>query len=170
MRGNKVVVGVYTYMDDLLTAVSKVKEMGLDYKVYSPIPRHEIEEATLPQKSNVRRFTLVGGLLGCASGWALAILCSLDWPMRVGAKDIVSIPGFFVIGYEMTILFAALATFLAILHFCRLPDVFRKVGYDPRFSNDKFGLVVGAESAQTDTVKATLFNNGAEEVDVREGM
>jgi len=163
MRGNKAVVGVYTYMDDLLNTVAKMKDKGMDYVVYSPMARHEIESATMPEKSNVRRFTLVGGIVGCISGWSLAILCSLDWPMRTGAKDIVSLPAFFVIGYELTILFAALATFLGILHFCKLPDLFRKVGFDPRFTDDKFGLVVGADDNEVDGVKKTLLDSGADE-------
>ncbi|MDZ4785599.1 MAG: DUF3341 domain-containing protein [bacterium] len=170
MRGNKIVVGVYPYMDDLLKTVEKVKEKGLDYRVYSPTARQEIEDATMPEKSPVRRFTLIGGITGCICGWSLAILCSLDWPMRVSSKDIVSIPGFFVIGYELTILFAALATFLGLLHYCRIPDLFRKIGYDPRFSDNKFGIAVGVEHAELDQVRKTLLDSGAEDVDVRDGL
>jgi hypothetical protein len=131
---------------------------------------HEIEAATLPEKSPVRRFTLAGGIMGCTFGFALAILCSLDYPMRVSAKDVVSVPAFIVIGYECTILFGALATLAAMFHFCRLPDIFRKVGYDERFSIDRFGLVVGCESKQLDDVKSKLLNAGAEEVEVRDGL
>ena len=170
MKGQKAIVGVFTYLDDALKAVSHAKEAKLDYRVYSPTLRHEIEDATFPEKSNVRRFTLIGGILGCTFGWTLAILCSLDWPLRVSAKDIVSPPGFFVIGYECTILFGALATLLALLHYCRLPDILRKVGYDPRFTNDKFGVVIGCESNQVDSVKQGLIDAGADEVDVREGL
>ena len=90
--------------------------------------------------------------------------------MRVSAKDVVSIPGFVVIGYECTILFGAIATLLGLLHFCRLPDILRKVGYDPRFSDDKFGVVVGCEGGQVDEVMADLKRAGAEEVEVRDGL
>ncbi|MCB9029960.1 MAG: DUF3341 domain-containing protein [Deltaproteobacteria bacterium] len=170
MSGSNVVVGVYTYLDDVLNAVEKIKEAELDYRVFSPVARHEIEEVTFPEKSNVRRFTLTGGILGCTFGFGLAILCSLDWPMRVSSKPIVSIPAFFPVGYECTILFAALATMLGILHFCRLPDLLRKVGYDPRFSEDKFGLVVGSTHEQLDEIQQFLKESGADEVDVREAL
>lgn len=170
MSGQKAIVGVFSYLDDTLKAIRKAKEANLDYRVYSPTLRHEIEEATMPQKSPVRRFTLVGGVTGLTCGFTLAIVCALDWPLRVSAKSIVSPPGFFVIGYECTILFGALATLLALLHFCRLPNILRKVGFDPRFSNDKFGVVIGCESNQVDEVKQKLIDSGADEVQVRDGL
>jgi hypothetical protein len=172
MRGNanKIIVGVFHYMDDLLKNIESVKHGGYEYKVYSPMARHEIEHATHPEKSPIRRFTLVGGVFGCIAGWSLAILCSLDWPLRVSAKDIVSPPGFFVVGYEWTILFAALATFLGLLHFCRIPDIFRKVGYDPRFSDNKFGLVVSANSGDAEAIKKHLLENGAEEAEIKDAL
>ena len=64
----------------------------------------------------------------------------------------------------------ALSTFLAILIYCRLPDVLRKVGYDPRFSVDKFGIAVGAEGRQVSEVKEMLRRGGADEVEVRDGI
>lgn len=170
MEGNKAVVGVFHYLDDLLQAIEKAKTESRDYRVYSPVPHHDIEEATYPQRSNVRRFTMIGAMTGITFGFGLAIMCSLDYPMRVSAKDIVSIPGFVVVGYECTILFGALATLLGMILFCRLPDLLRKIGYDPRFSNNKFGIVIGCESAEVDGIKTTLTRCGAEEVQVKEGL
>jgi Protein of unknown function (DUF3341) len=170
MEGNRAVVGVFSYLDDTLQAISTVKESKLDYRVYAPVPLHEIEEATFPQKSPIRFITATGAILGVTSGFALAILCSMDYPMRVSAKDVVSPPGFFVIGYECTILFGAIFTLLAMFHYCRLPDLFRKVGYDPRFSQDKFGVVVGCSHEQVESVKGKLKAAGAEEVSERDGL
>ena len=67
-------------------------------------------------------------------------------------------------------MFGAIFTLIALLHFCRIPDIFRKVGYDPRFSDDRFGVVVGCESPDVDQVKKRLLDSGAEEVLVREGL
>lgn len=170
MSSAKVVVGVYSYIDDLLKGIKKVQEQNLEYKVYSPVPNHEIEEATLPGKSPVRFVTGTGAITGLIFGFSLAILCSLDYPMRVSAKDIVSIPGFVVIGYECTILLGGIFTLLALLHFCRIPDLFRKPGYDPRFSDDKFGVVVDCDRNTVDKIKAVLNESGAEEVRVEEGL
>lgn len=170
MKGSKAVVGVFGYLDDTVAAIEEAKRRNLEYVVYSPFANHEIEHATYPEKSPVRFITATGALLGITAGFTLAIMCSLDWPMRVSAKDIVSVPGFVVIGYECTILFAAIFTLLSVLHFCRIPDILRKVGYDPRFTCDKFGVVVGCDAGQVDEMKETLSRLGAEEVDVREAL
>jgi hypothetical protein len=170
MKGDRAVVGVFSYLDDALSAVEEAKRSNLDFRVYSPVPHHEIDEAASPQRSNVRVFTSIGAVTGIAFGFALAILCSMDYPMRVSAKDVISVPGFVVIGYECTILFGALATLVGLFHYCRIPDILRKIGYDPRFSQDKFGVVVGCSGSEVDGVVSTLKRVGADEVEVREGL
>ena len=170
MRGNRVVVGVFSYMDDTIAAINAAKEADYDVKVYSPVPNHALEEATSHTRSPIRIISLIGAMTGLTAGFALAILCSLDWPIRVSAKDIVTPPAFFVVGYECTILFGAIFTLMAMLHFSRVPDLFRKVGYDPRFTRDKFGVVVGCESEQIEDVKKKLLDVGADEVEVKDGL
>lgn len=170
MKGNKAVVGVFSYVDDIVKATRKAKENNLECSVYSPVPVHDIEEVALPGKSFVRMFTLTGSILGLIGGFSLAILCSMDWPLRVSAKDIVSIPGFVVIGYECTILLGAIATLLGVLTLCRIPDIFRKTGYDQRFTRDKFGLVVECNSDQLDGVMRMLNEAGAEEVEEKDAL
>jgi hypothetical protein len=170
MKGNRVVVGVFGYLDDALAAIEAAKESNFEYKVYSPVPNHAIDHATFEERGPVRLIGATGAVIGLISGFALAILCSLDYPLRVSAKPIVSIPGFVVIGYECTILFGALATLMAIFTFCRLPNIVRKAGYDPRFTRDKFGVLVGCDSSKTEEVKAKLLEVGAEEVEIQDGL
>jgi hypothetical protein len=167
---SRAVVGIFTYLDDALEAVKKVKSANFDYRLYSPVPRHEIEEVTYPQKSPVRTVSLISAITGCTCGWTLAIMCSLDWPMRTSAKNIASIPAFFVPGYEWTILFGGLGTLMAIFVFCKIPSVLRTAGYDPRFSHDKFGVVVACAGKEVDDVKKRMMDSGADEVDVRESL
>lgn len=170
MRGNKVVTAVYSYVDDTIKGIEQIKSLGLDYKVYSPCPTPEIEEVSTPDKSPVRFFTGVGAVTGCISGFALAILCSLDYPLRVSAKDIVSPPAFVVAGYEWTILFGAIATLFGMFYLGRFPTIFRTPGYDPRFSQTKFGIVVGCDAKDIDVIKEKMSACGAEEVFVSEGL
>lgn len=170
MRGDRAVVGVFSYLDQALQAIRDAQAAGLDYLVYSPCPNHEIEELTYPQKSPVRFFSMAGALCGLVGGFALTIWCSLDWPMRVSAKDVVSMPAFVAIGYECAILIGGLATLLAVLHLCRLPWVLKSIGYDPRFSQDKYGVVVGCGVTELESVCAKLRAAGADEVQVREGF
>ena len=51
-----------------------------------------------------------------------------------------------------------------------LPDLFRRPGYDPRFSHDKFGLVVGREDSDTESLESLLKQSGADEVDIKDGL
>src|SRR2546425_10151996 len=90
---------------------------------------------------------------------------SSDGPLVVGGKPIGSIPPYVVIMFEMTILFGALSTILGIL-FNALFGARRlgTVAYDPRFTNDKFGIFVPCEPARAGQVEALLRGAGAEEV------
>ena len=170
VESSRAVVGVFTFLDDALEAVKKVQAANIDYRMYSPVPRHEIEEVTYPQKSPVRIVSLCAAITGCAAGFALAILTSLDWPIRTSAKNIVSIPAFFVPGYEWTILFGGVFTLFALLYFCKIPNVLRAIGYDPRFSNDKFGVVAACTGAQVEDIRKKMLDSGADEVNVRDGL
>lgn len=170
MKGNKAVTGVFGFLDDTLKCLERIKQRGLDFRAYSPFGCPEMDQAADPARSNVRMFTMCAAIFGCCFGFGLAILCSMDWPMRVSAKDVVSVPAFVVIGYECTILIGGLFTLLGLLHFCRIPDILRKVGYHPKFSDDKFGLVVGCGHDEVEEVKKTLLACGAEEVLVSDGL
>lgn len=172
MSGDKniAVTGIFTYLDDLLRAIREAKTQEWDHVVYSPVPNHHIEELCFREKSPVRIFTLIGAISGLCFGFALTIWCSLDMPLRVSAKPIVSIPAFVPIGYECTILFGALMTFFAVFMFCKLPNVFRKIGYDPRFSDDKFGLVISCENNDAEAISAELLRLGADEVNVKDAL
>ncbi|RME60571.1 MAG: DUF3341 domain-containing protein [Candidatus Dadabacteria bacterium] len=167
---NKVVVGVFKYADDTAKAVKLAKERGLKFWAYTPCPTEEVEEAVAEGRSNVRGVSLTGALLGLAFGFTLAIWCSLDYPLRVSAKDIVSVPAFVVIGYECTILFGALATLLGIFYFCRIPNPLRKIGYHPRFSDDRFGVAVSCPEDEIAKVEEGFKKIGAEEVIVKDGI
>src|SRR2546422_8232024 len=74
---------------------------------------------------------------------------SYDWPIVVGGKPIGSIPPYVVIMFEMTVLFGALSTILGIA-FNALFAARRlgTVAYDPRFTNDKFGIFVPSRSEE----------------------
>ena len=164
MSDEKKITGVYTYMDDCITAVKLAQKSNLKYRIYSPVPNHELEDLTNPGKSPVRYFTGFGAIFGITAGFTLAIWTSLDYPMRVSAKDIVSVPGFVVIGYEWTILFGGIFTLLALLIFCRLPNFFNSKVEHPSFTQDKFGIVVNCESSKAKEIKEELIKIGADEV------
>lgn len=155
-------------MDSAVHAIRELRARGFRaLATYSPVPLPEFEEALtghgLP-KSPVRLFTLVGGLIGTASGFALTIWSSLKWNLVTGGKPVVSIPPFVVIAFELTILLGGLCTLLGLLVTARLPRLRGSPRYDPRFSADRFGVEVTCGSDQVATAKAILRDAGAEEV------
>jgi hypothetical protein len=170
MKGAKAIVGVFTYLDDTLHAIEGAKQRGYEFEVYAPTYIHELEHAVDKSRSPVAAITLTGAVFGLTFGFALAILCGLDWPLRVSAKEIVAVPAYVVIGYECTILFGAIFTLKSLLFFCKIPNIFRRPGYDPRFSHDKFGVVIGCDNQQVDEAQYLLSSAGADEVQVRDGL
>ena len=160
------VLGVFGALDATTAAIRQLKTGGQhDITVYSPVPRHELEDALGQAVSPVRMFTLIGGIAGCAFGAWLTLYMSYDWPIVVGGKPVGSIPPYVVIMFEMTILFGALSTILGIV----FNAVFaaRRLGtiqWDPRFTNDKFGVFVPAGPGAAAAAETLLKGAGAEEV------
>jgi molybdopterin-containing oxidoreductase family membrane subunit len=147
-------------------AIEELKSVGRrDFTVYSPLARHELEHAVAAPVSPVRAFTLIGGISGCAIGAWISLYMSYDWPIVVGGKTIGSIPPYVVIMFEMTVLFGALTTLLGVVFNVLLAARHQgKIAYDPRFTNDRFGIFVPATAAQVAQVEGLLRKCGAEEV------
>src|SRR3970282_1683762 len=64
--------------------------------------------ASIETRSRVRWFTLIGGLTGVVTGFAMTIWMANDWPIMLGGKPFSSIPPYTIIGFELTILFGGL--------------------------------------------------------------
>ena len=160
------VLAVFGHLDATVSAIEELKRSGhRDFTVYSPLPRHELEHALAQPMSPVRAYTLIGGISGCAIGAWIALYMSYDWPLQVGGKTIGSIPPYVVIMFEMTVLFGALTTLLGVVFNALLAARQQgTIAYDPRFTNDKFGVFVPADAAQTSRVETLLTGCGAEEV------
>jgi len=158
------ILGIFDEASKAVAAAEALRPDRLgNVVVYAPAPDHSIERALSRGKSPVRVFTLIGGILGCVLGFAFPIYTVLDWPLITGGKPIVSIPPFVVIAFELTILFAALATVAGFLLLSGLPRV-RPAPYDPRFSEDRWGVLVTCDTEGDDAVRARLHQTGAEEV------
>src|SRR5438874_2224294 len=95
------VLGVFAEVDGAVDAIHKLRAAGLRRIVtFSPMPSHDLEHALQPPTSAVRMFTLIGGLTGAATGFALPAWTSLDWPLVTGGKPILSIPPMLITGFE----------------------------------------------------------------------
>jgi hypothetical protein len=161
------VLGVFAHVDTTVRALESLKSKGYhDLTVYTPVPIHEIEEVMERDRpvSRVRLFTLIGGLTGTISGFLLTIGSSMQWNLVVGGKPIASIPPFVVIAFEMTILFGGIATLIGMVTLGRLPRLKPSPTFDPRFTNDRFGVAVHCAPERGSSVREILRSAGAEEV------
>jgi hypothetical protein len=138
-----------------------------DLEVFSPAAFPELDDVVDSRPSRVRAWTLVGGLLGAVTGYALTIWMANDWQLMIGGKPFSSIPPYTVIAFELTILFGGLLTLLGLLVVAKLPSgSFGKTAkaYSARFSAEEFGLVVGCKERDVLEVDALLRDGGAAEV------
>ncbi|MCP5069572.1 MAG: DUF3341 domain-containing protein [bacterium] len=160
------VVSIFDLPGDVVSAVTKLKKRGFDdIETYSPAPFPEIDDAVDPKPSLVRLFTLIGGLTGVVTGFWLQIWMSLDWPVKIAGKPFASIPPYVIIGFELTILFGGLLTFLGLLLVGRLyPRFALDEEYSPRFSAEEFGVVVKCADRDVAEVDALLRAESAKEV------
>ena len=159
------VLALYRHVDAAVDSIRALKEKGhRDFTVYTPVPNVEIQQAVGHRVSPVRLWTLVGGLTGCVSGFALTLWMSYDWPIVVGGKPIGSVIPYVVIAFELTILFGAGATILGLLyHSWRTRQ---RGAYDGSCTDDRIGIFVPCPAERRTAVEDMLNASGAEEVRV----
>jgi hypothetical protein len=92
-------------------------------RTHTPFWVHELD-ALLPESRPglLRRFTLGGALAGFLLGILFPVLTVLQWPLPTGGKPLITLPAFLIIGFELTILLGAIASFAGFLILARLPD------------------------------------------------
>src|SRR5919109_1895927 len=130
------VLGSFKEIDAAVAAIGELRRQRYsEITVYTPTPRHEFEHALESPESHVRRFTLVGGLLGATFGYWIAIWASEYWPLVVGGKAISTWVPYTIFGFEVMVLIGSLATVFGLFAASRVPRLTMTVGYDPRFSH-----------------------------------
>ncbi len=162
---SRTMLGVFDDGTQAARAIDGLRDCGVDaVTAYGPAPHHDIDRAERASVSPVRLFTLVGGLLGCATGFALPIYSVYDWPLITGGKPLISIPPFVVIAFELTILFGAISGMIGFLLLAGLPRFSKPALHDPRFSNDTFGVLVRCDERRQAEARAALEHAGATEI------
>ena len=158
-------LGVFEQPLPVANLAEKLRSRGYtDLEVYSPVPSHELDYAVDPKPSRVRLFTLVGGLLGVVTGYALTIWMANDWQIVLGGKPYSSIPPYTIIAFELTILFGGLLTALGLFIQGKLLRFRKHDAYSARFSAEDFGVVVRCEARDVSELEALLRGHGATEV------
>ena len=112
---------------------------------FSPFPVEGLAEALDFHTSAVQTATLIGGIVGAASGFLLQVYTNLDFPIWIGGRPLVAVPAFMLITFELMVLGAVLACIGTMLVANRLPRLNHPVFEAPEFNlgrPDRFFLAV----------------------------
>lgn len=148
--------------EQLVAAARLAREAGYRrMDAYTPFPVHGLVEALGRKHTMVPFVTLMGGLMGGTSGFALQYWASkVAYPINVGGRPFNSWPAFIPVTFEMTILFAALSAVLGMLALNGLPMPYHPLFNEPRFalaSRDRFFLCVEARDRRFDREETRKF-------------
>ncbi|MCB1225338.1 MAG: DUF3341 domain-containing protein [Verrucomicrobiales bacterium] len=155
---------------DLYHAAEKVSEAGYQrWDVHSPFPIHGMDTAMKNPRSKLPWLVFFGGMAGTATAFTLQTLTQTTfwgdiglgfierlaetYPTVVQAKptDFFTIPAFFPVMFELTILFAAFTTLFGLLGLIGLPrlnhPLFASKQF-PKFSDDGFFVCIEARDAK----------------------
>lgn len=125
---------------DLLHGAEKIRDAGFKkWDVHTPFPVHGMDAAMGLGKSWLSAPVLGGGATGFATAIALTFIPSfLIYPMIVHGKpyNVFTVPAFFPIMFELTVLFSAFTIVGSLLVMSQLPK-----WYHPVFNWDRFKRV-----------------------------
>ena len=159
------VLAAFAEIDAAVEAIRDLRKLNFsDITVFTPTPRHEFEDVMAHPPSNVRRFTLIGGLLGLTFGYWIPIWISDYWPIVVGGKPVASWVPYTIIGFELMVLIGSLSTVFGMFALSRIPRLTMTVGYDARFSHGDYGVWVVAGADRVQQASDVLRQHGALEV------
>lgn len=169
MPSEQDVLGIFAYVDDLLNGLRRLKESNFKIRsVFSPLRLRAIQEILGTKPSIVRLITLIGGILGGTSLVGLAVYAHLSFSLITSGKPILPAVPWVIVLFEGTVLFAAISSVIAWIVTGGLPRIRYKsgqfAGYDPRFSEDRFGILISCTELERSDVIRILREAGAEEV------
>ena len=163
------ILAVFDLPGNTAAAIDQIRGRGFtDITTYAPAPFTEVEDAVDPKPSRVRLYTLIGGLTGVVTGYAVTIWMANDWQLVIGGKPFSSIPPYTIIAFELTILFGGLLTTLGLFVHGKLLRYKKDEVYDPRFSAEEFGVVVTCPVRDVPELESLLRAHGATEVSLVE--
>ena len=135
----------------LMHAAEKIRDAGFKkWDVHTPFPVHGMDAAMGLGKSWLSAPVLAGGITGLFTAVALTCIPSFSiYPMIVHGKpyDWRTLPAFFPILFELTILLSAFAIVGALLVMSQLPKWYHPVFNWERFkrvTDDGFFIVIEA--------------------------
>jgi hypothetical protein len=149
----------YETPEALVAAAQAAHDAGYRHaEAYAPYPVEGLAEAVGFRRSRIPALVLAGGLVGGACGYFLQWFAAVrSYPEEVGARPLHSWPMFIPVTFEMTILFAALTAFVAVLLANGLPRLAHPIFDAPDFdlaTRNRFFLCLRTDDPAFDEARA----------------
>ncbi|MGB5986658.1 MAG: DUF3341 domain-containing protein [Desulfobacterales bacterium] len=163
MADSRYIMGLFRDDTQAAQAVRDLPAQGFEVvRVHSPVPSQGITEALRLKPSLVGWMTLIGGIIGFFSGFALAAFTSLRWELIVSGKPILAWVPFVIVGFEFTVLFAVFGNVLGLLLMMKLPSFKGLKHYDPRCSGEHYGVLAACPDERRQALAEFFKTQGAE--------
>jgi hypothetical protein len=166
------VTALFETPDQIIHAAETVADAGYKkFDVFTPYAVHGMDEAMKIRDTKIGWVSFLAGVTGTMSallmiGWMMGV----NYKNIIGGKPFFSIPPSIPITFELTVLFSAIATALALFFlFNKLPEISNPL-HDTEFmrhaSTDKFGIIIEAadKKFEENEVKALFEKLGTCEV------
>ncbi|CAM3317237.1 DUF3341 domain-containing protein [Corallococcus sp. ZKHCc1 1396] len=129
------VLAEFATPDALVDATRQMREKGFQgMDTYSPYPLHGGSEALGLPPSRVPFIALGGALTGMVTALAMQTwMNTIDYPLNIGGRPLLSLPAWVPITFELTVLFCAFGIVFGLLGLSKLPQP-----YHPAFEFEAF--------------------------------
>lgn len=159
-------LALFDDLDPAANAIEKLHEMGVtdeNINVISGVPvAHKILGRPHPH-TNVSRLSLGGAIAGFAFGLFLNYGTPYLYYVPVGGQYITPVPPGMILIFEMTMLFALLATFLGVFLDSYFPN-YRPLEYVGEISDGKIGVFFKVAEGEQKNFTEALSKFGAESI------
>ncbi|MBK8094642.1 MAG: DUF3341 domain-containing protein [Verrucomicrobiaceae bacterium] len=179
-------------VQDLYHAAEQVRDAGYNrWDVHSPFPIHGMDEAMGNPRSILPKFVFIGGITGTTIAFILQTVTQTNFWQSIGLgfiqkivetyptvvqgkpTDIWTLPAFFPVMFELTILFSAFTTLFGLLALIGLPrwnhPLFASKRF-AKFSDDGFFVCIEARDPKftQEGTKALLEKAGGKNIELVE--
>ena len=152
---------------ELFHAAEKCRDAGFRFwDTHSPFPIHGMDDAMGIKKSILSLFVLIGGCTGAAVAILLQFGTQVGlYPTVVQGKptNLFTLPAYFPISFELTVLFAALTAVFGSMALMKLPrlnhPLFNSVNFQ-RVTDDGFFICIEQKDPQFHPEKTKAFLEG----------
>ncbi len=146
----------------MLAATRKARQAGYrQMDAYTPYTVEGLATELGMKRSRIPSIVLIAGLVGAATGFFMQVYSmAVSYPFNSGGKPYNSWPAFIPVTFELMVLVASLAAFLAMILLNGLPHPNHPVFNVPEFlraSQDRFFLCIEAADPLFDLRATTEF-------------